>query len=267
MPSVAIVVPTYRDVLLPDEEISLRHLRKYLSGYDCYWIAPPNVKIHARGERIKRFGQEHFQSQASYSRLLLSEEFYTAFLDYEFILIYQLDSLVFSDELGIWCRQGMDYIGAPLLKSAENPHEGFSRVGNGGLSLRRVKGFLRVIRSKRFTDPQTSPGFLQILAEMPADIRAMPLARRYLKMFRVWREIHIGVRQYMSIYTLNEDLFWSDRARLFDPAFRIAPIEMALRFAFENHPRYYFEQNNRQLPFGCHAWAKWDRVFWRPFLI
>jgi hypothetical protein len=68
-------------------------------------------------------------------------------------------------------------------------------------------------------------------------------------------------------YSLNEDLFWSDRARLFQPKFKIAPLDMSLRFSFDAYPNVCFQQNGRRLPFGAHAWARWDREFWEPYLI
>ena len=61
--------------------------------------------------------------------------------------------------------------------------------------------------------------------------------------------------------------FWSDRAIYFYPEFKIATIDLALKFSFERFPRYCFERNHYHLPFGCHAWHKWDRSFWEPYLI
>jgi hypothetical protein len=65
----------------------------------------------------------------------------------------------------------------------------------------------------------------------------------------------------------NEDYFWSFAATKYDTGFRIASVEEALRFSFEVVPRQCFEMNNRQLPFGCHGWAKYDLEFWKPYLL
>jgi hypothetical protein len=65
----------------------------------------------------------------------------------------------------------------------------------------------------------------------------------------------------------NEDQFWSDQATKYYPAFRIASFETGLRFAFEVDPRRCYELNNQTLPFGCHAWHKYDRSFWEPYLL
>lgn len=77
-----------------------------------------------------------------------------------------------------------------------------------------------------------------------------------------------NVRWELSRWHLpSEERFIANRAIHYYPAFKIAPLEVALRFAFECVPRYCFEKNNFTLPFGCHAWAKYDREFWEPYLL
>jgi hypothetical protein len=91
----------------------------------------------------------YFQSINNYSELLLNESFYKNFNNYEFILLSQTDAILFRDELDYWCGQGYDYIGAPWPSSNSfivntDRYKGQDKrvvcsVGNGGLSLRRVK--------------------------------------------------------------------------------------------------------------------------------
>ncbi len=90
---------------------------------------------------------------------------------------------------------------------------------------------------------------------------------RLIKRLRVLKEARRGIGWYAGRYSLNEDRFWSDRARLFDPGFRIAPVATALSFAFERAPRHCYAANGGRLPFGCHAWPRWDRAFWEPHLL
>jgi len=47
----------------------------------------------------------------------------------------------------------------------------------------------------------------------------------------------------------------------------VKTAEIAVSFSFEVGPRYCFEKNNKMLPFSCHAWAKYDRKFWEPYLL
>lgn len=46
----------------------------------------------------------------------------------------------------------------------------------------------------------------------------------------------------------------------------MAPKETALRFSIEEPAEDLFALNQKQLPFGCHAWIKWSFYFWRPFI-
>jgi len=264
--SAAVVVPIYRNEIAPEEEISFTQLRFFLAGFDKYVICPQSLSFELQGFVTKHFDDRYFENIASYSRLLLTSDFYRSFDDYSYILIYQPDCLALSDRLDIWCDLNYDYIGAPLFRSKADPLQGFSRAGNGGLSLRRVESFLRVLTSRRYIEEPVSFWREFKFSKLP-DVADMPSIWRLIKKLRVLRHARWGVQWYTAQYTLNEDLFWSDRATLFYPNFKIAPVDVALRFAFERFPRYCFEQNNHELPFGCHAWAKWDREFWEPYLL
>jgi hypothetical protein len=263
---VGIIVPIYKDKLSPEEIISLRHLTRFLGSYDKYLISPQSLRTDYQDFRIKQFEDHFFTGIDAYNELLLSRQFYEAFIDYRYVLIYQLDCLVFSDQLIEWCKTNLDYIGAPWFKSKADPSKGFSRVGNGGFSLRKVESFLKVIDSRRYLE-EPVPCWRDVFSPPLDDLQSLPIPQRFLKKLRVLRDVRRGVRWYTSQYTLNEDHFWSDRAKLFYSDFRIAPVDVALRFSFERFPKYCFEQNDHRLPFGCHAWAKWDREFWEPYLI
>lgn len=261
-PSVAVVVPIYRNELLPEERLSLCHLETFLGRYDRLFVAPSRLRPSHPGFEVVSFPDEYFESVESYSRLLLSASFYRTFEQYRYVLIYQLDCLVFSDALADWCAAGYDYVGAPWLTDPSVPGRGFSRVGNGGFSLRRVAACLRVLESERYLTKPVALWRDLLQAPLPDLDRS-----QLLKRIRVLREVRRGAGWYASHYSLNEDRFWSDRARLFFPGFRIAPVEEALRFAFERAPRYCFAHTGGPLPFGCHAWSRWDRAFWEPHLI
>ncbi|RJR54998.1 MAG: hypothetical protein C4576_00200 [Desulfobacteraceae bacterium] len=265
-PSVAIVVPIYQEHLSSDEQLSLRHLLHFLSDYDLYSMVPRGRPVFDILAKKALFQPEAFINRDSYSHLLVSPEFYETFESYEYILIYQLDCLVFSDQLAYWCAKGYDYIGAPLFRDKADPGKGLSRTGNGGFSLRKTSAFLRVLSS-----PTTNRGvtalFRQLSTGSLQDLEHLPAPARLMKTLSVLRELRRGVKWYADHYTLNEDLFWSDRAKLFWPDFQVAPVEESLKFAFERHPRYCFHLAGGHMPFGCHAWAKYERSFWSPHLL
>jgi uncharacterized protein DUF5672 len=225
--TVAVVVPYWGAELGEDELTSLRHLERFLGRYDRYAIGKPFA-----GLELERFPARYFRNPVTYSRLLLSRRFYEAFAAYEYVLVYQLDCLVFRDELEEWCGRGVDYIGAPWFPGEAAPFVTEPAVGNGGFSLRRV------------------PAFLEVL-ETAGD--------RYARKWLAGRSD--------SRFDTHEDLFWSFEAARFSPSFRVASVAEALEFAFEVEPRRAFELAGGKLPFGCHAWAKYDRVFWEPHLL
>lgn len=263
--NIAVVLPLYRNYMSPDEVISYYHLKKYLSAYDLLIIKPESLEPSVPAQRKISFPDPFFRSVPDYSRLLLIPQFYEAFKEYDYILIYQLDCLVFSTELLRFCELGYDYIGSPLFHRYEVKPI-VSRVGNGGLSLRRVRGFLDVLHSTRYVN-ETIP-FMRDFCTMPIpDLAEWPFYQRWLKKAQVLRAVRQGVAWYTDHYTVNEDLFWSDRARLFYPGFKIAPLDVALKFAFDRHPQTCFELNAHQLPFGAHAWVRWGRSFWEPYLL
>src|SRR5215475_12526935 len=145
---VAIAVPLCNRVeLTPDEEISLRHLTYFLGKYDKYIVIPKSLKVHHHGFGTKRFSDKFFGSGKANGELMLSSKFYEAFAEYKYVLNYQLDALVFSDQLTEWCAKDFDYIGAPWLACEDTPNVKVSRVGNGGFSLRKVESFLKVLES------------------------------------------------------------------------------------------------------------------------
>jgi uncharacterized protein DUF5672 len=265
-PSCAIVVPVYQDTFSSDDELSFRHLYHYLSDYPIVFAVPEGLEVDRRCTTVQSFDPEYFKSRDGYSALLLSRGFYNAFRAYDYILIYQLDCLAFSSNLEAWLQLGYDYIGAPWFNDLSRPEEGFSRVGNGGLSLRKVSSFLSVIDSSKYIDDR--PGlFSEFMKTHLPDIEQMGMTQAWRKKLAVLQAVRVGSEKYRSGYSLNEDHFWSDRASLFYRDFNIAPSEISTRFAFEQHPEFCYEALGQQLPFGTHAWKKWGATFWQQFLL
>jgi hypothetical protein len=264
---VAVVVPTSLEpVWTPDEEISFRHLEHFLGRYDRYFIAPQGIRIARPGFDVELFPRRYFGSTLGHTRLMMSEEFFARFQRYKYILMYHLDSLVLSDQLEHWCQTDLDLIGAPWLPCDDSPWIDRSRVGNGGFTLIKVESHLNVLRSKRRSlDPEAY--WRELCAATPPHLRWLHLPRKYLKRLRAFNGVHWDRRRWLSRYRGRADHFWSDEAIKYWPDFHVASVEQGLEFAFEVAPRMCFELNRRRLPFGCHAWARYDRAFWEPFLL
>lgn len=260
--SVAIIIPAYYSKSSSSQdEISISQLQKYLSKYDRYFIVPKNAKInHTFYEniKVKRFSNHFFKSPQTYNKLLLSKEFYNRFKKYNYILIYQLDALVFSDQLKKWCNSGYDYIGAPWFNSKigwlSNKKGVPPSGGNGGFSLRKVDSFLKV---------------LQISKKQAKRVSKNSLVQKmwFIKAVIIGKSHKIWLNAPADNYPFNEDGFWSFEAPKYLKNFKVAPFKEALKFAFERFPRKCFRLNNKKLPFGCHAWAKYDREFWLNYII
>ncbi|MBJ7396096.1 MAG: hypothetical protein JHC76_08625, partial [Akkermansiaceae bacterium] len=89
--------------------------------------------------------RQFFGSVLRHNRMLYRLDFWKNFQDYEFVLMYHLDALVFSDQLDYWCNQELDYIGAPFVFSNDDPWVTEERVGNGGFALYRMKAIQQVL--------------------------------------------------------------------------------------------------------------------------
>ena len=266
---VAVVVPQHRFPLMEEERISLRHLRKHLGRFDRYVIGPDALPDELPDFRLRRFSHDYFTSPNGYNRLLMTREFYRAFAAYEYILIYQFDCLVFSGDLEPWCRKNWDYVGAPWFRGWKNdPTGGFWKVGNGGLSLRNVAGSLAVLDSRRpFHDPEARGKETRFFKSSP---RLRALVCRVKTKFHQHgykNSVRWRIGELCEHPECHEDMFWSLDARVFRPEFRIPEPREALPFSFEMAPRYCFKENSERLPFGCHAWARYDRAFWEPYLL
>jgi len=156
MKPIAIVIPVYDERICENDAVSLGTFKKHFSRHDVIFACPEGMDVSAYFQYFpravcRRFAMCHFRSVRAYSKLLEQQFFYSSFLDYEYILICQLDCFVFKDELDYWCQKGFSYIGAPwadcnfiggwkrsLFRFLPFKEFVFPSVGNGGFSLRNV---------------------------------------------------------------------------------------------------------------------------------
>jgi hypothetical protein len=268
-----IVIPVYRVDLSPEERLLLESVRKYLSGYDIRFVCPdsfPCEQVALGHESCERFPAYYFAGLDGYNSLLKSVEFYQRFASHDYILICQLDCLVLRDELESWMSKGFDYIGAPWFpwhQSERKSGDELWRCGNGGFSLRNVKAHLKILQT---VVPKGSIYPLDREAKLKTKNAARERGSYQIRKFW-YRVLHPWtatetVEQSLERFPFYEDSFWSIEAPKFDRSFRVPSAEEALPFAFEVDPRWCYEKNKRQLPFGCHAWAKYDKEFWMEVL-
>ena len=61
----------------------------------------------------------------------------------------------------------------------------------------------------------------------------------------------------------HEDLFFSYHNY---NKFKVATVGVALQFSFETKVERCFRLNKKEIPFGCHAWERYNLEFWRPYI-
>jgi hypothetical protein len=262
MHACAVVVPIYQPLTNPAERLSLQQTLDTLTDYRVYVVGPHKLAPYFNQLRAefdsriqhKTFADYFFVSVEGYNDLLLSRRFYQAFDEWEYMLIVQTDALVLSDALEAWCAKKYAYVGAPWFDGYTTPTLPLRlcSVGNGGFSLRRIPDFLKVLSRPRI--------FKNVLMQSwPGNL--LSTVYRYVKDYHsfVYGNAHLNV-------DVNEDLFWG----LFVPNrcsfFRVPTPNEALAFAFEAHPDFLYKLNNGQLPFGVHAWSRYQPEFWKAVL-
>lgn len=235
-----VVIPIYKTQLSSYEKISLKQGLRILKNYCVKFIAPTTLDTSWYEKYdidIKRFPDHFFAGISGYNKLMLSKLFYESFLQYDYLLVYQLDGFVFEDNLEYFISLNYDYIGAPWLNGLyvfkynfrgkyklKKIFPWFNKVdkvfvGNGGVSLRRIDAFLYMLD--------------------------------HCKEIITWNS--------------NEDVFFSLLGIRYPELFRVASLEDALKFSFETTVKDCFKKNDCQIPMFCHAWEKWDIDFWRPY--
>lgn len=243
---IAVCIPIYKPYPTNDEQLSLRQCLSVLCAYDTLLVCPQDMDVSpyeicaGRGIDTLRFQPHYFQGIKGYNKLMKSHCFYRSVCQYDYILIYQLDAWVFSDQLMQWAAKGYDYVGAPWFQNHGTHEEGKElwMCGNGGLSLRKVQKFFSI----------TSPYY-----------RWMPNRENLYDLLhhkKRNRKLHMW-----------EDTFFCYGLMGTPRELHLPTALEAASFAFECSPSYLFKLTGNQLPFGCHAWRKYEfETFWKNYI-
>ena len=167
---VKIIYPLYTPKLTAYERMSLEHNIQMLAAYPQVLLIPQDTcadDYHTTLPALRQCETMYVPSEnlgangiEGYNRMMLSEDFYKRFDDCEYILICQADTWIFNDCLEEWCQRGFDYIGAPWWRRGiwswpiirlfvAGNRRLYGKVGNGGLSLRRIPAFIEVCQKQR----------------------------------------------------------------------------------------------------------------------
>ncbi|MGC3976972.1 MAG: DUF5672 family protein [Paludibacteraceae bacterium] len=235
-----------------------------LKSYDIFLITFKKLNLdlyqtvfneYAIKLNIIFFEKEYFADLKGYNALMLQSYFYKCFAKYSYMLIYQLDCFIFRDELNKWCEKNYDYIGAPWFTGNSSHEEGAElwKVGNGGFSLRKVETFIKILEYKK---------------NIYTTKRAYKITKaNYGSLFDFIKMTFLGknnrIKDLLESWNDAEDIFYCLVLENTKLKLNIPNIKEAMQFAFEKSPAYLFKLNNQTLPFGCHAWKKYQyETFW-----
>lgn len=117
--------------ILPEGDSDTRKCLLDFLDNELHWKIDTNFYI-------KEYDKKWFETKHTYSKLLLTYEFYKGWYEqgYRKSFIYQTDCYLFRDEFDEWAATNYDFIGAPII--ATNSDWGYygGYVGNGGFSMR-----------------------------------------------------------------------------------------------------------------------------------
>ncbi len=260
----AVIIPFYEDKLSKKKLNIIKHNLKILKEWPIYFVVPESNKIYAENLflnnlsiKVMTFNDFYFASITGYNKLLTNIEFYKKFENYKYILICQLDVIVFKDEIKKWCSQNYSYVGAPWIKSNEQKQvlekPKFFGVGNGGFSLRKIKDFIRILKYKK-----NRSFFFGYIISLIKTNNYLEFLKQMIK-FLLLR--HKNTEKFWT--NVNEDFVWGLGANYIDKLFKVPSKDQALKFSFEVMPSYLYKLNNNDLPFGCHAFEKYESDFWK----
>ncbi|GAA4334367.1 hypothetical protein GCM10023149_41690 [Mucilaginibacter gynuensis] len=254
-----IIIPFYKTTLTAYENIALDRCFKTLSRHNIIAIKPRSLTMPAETGQytftgVVSFDDDFFVNIQGYNRLMMSEVFYGAFLDYKYILIHQLDVFVFKDELQEWCSQNWDYIGAPWIRSYIYPD-----------FVKKLKCQLLIYYHKRVnTQVNGVPIDEQFYYQVGNGGFSL---RNTHKFYDLCQKLQPQIALYNSHteHQYNEDAFWSLEVNRKKKRLKIPGYKRALKFSIEFQPERAMDINNNVLPFGCHAWDLYID-FWKPII-
>lgn len=266
--NVVVAIPVFKIHLSLPEQKSFMQCLNVLHKYDIILFTHSTLNLDeyqriasetGKNFKVVHFKESYFTSVSGYNQLMLCPEFYTYFTaTYKYILIYQLDAWVFHDSLDDWCKQDYDYIGAPsmFIKKESSTSYNYWSVGNGGLSLRKCEYCLQVLQLPENKSLLPLRGLIQTAYTLRMKL-AIPF-----KIFGFQNSL-----MYFKKKGINEDQIFSYYMQHSHYPVKLPSVNEALLFAFESHPSYSYELIGKKLPFGCHAFMKFEYdTFWKQFI-
>ena len=248
-----VLIPVYEEKFSKEKVFSIQRTYEVLRDHEIRLLAPSSFKkdLDFLSDEVAYdlFPDKYFKSIAGYNRLLRNFKFYNRYSHFSHMLICQSDSIVLSDQLNHWCSLDYSYIGSPFFHGLSNPQKPYKLygVGNGGFSLRKISDFCSVLKKIRF-----------MYFTLPSDSK-----NPFKIFFKEYIQKYIFcLNKYPLLPRVSEDIFWGMVVPKYMDNFLVPEPEQAIPFSFEVLPELLYEMNNFELPFGCHAWERYNKDFW-----
>jgi hypothetical protein len=260
---ICIVIPIYKETLNDFEFQSVAQCVKVLSDYTIYFVCPKELNIDFYEQNFPRiknfifFDKVFFENIKGYNRLMLTADFYKSFVSFEYMLVYQTDCYVFTDELLDWASKGYDYIGGVWFDGfIGNPLQGAKiwHPGNGGFSLRKIDTLIKL-----FSLSYRPLKSLKQLAEENKMNGSFGMKYFLKSLFQVpykFLRRKNYVKYYATNFKENEDLLFMELNVKYNKI-NVPLVHEVLGFAWDREPSFLFNKLGH-LPFGCHAWYRDD---------
>lgn len=267
MNNLCVILPIYKVTPNKTEVVAFERCIKVLKRYPMSICTYKGLDVSYYVDRLNEenviytidyFHERFFRSTDGYNELHLSSDFYKHYLQYKYMLVYQLDAYIFEDRLSEWMEKGYDYVGAPWLTDDGNEFVG---VGNGGFCLKKISWWYNELR---YPIVVWRPKTLLKLFPIKNIRTCLSFVARCMGYKNTVRQIYKDRR-----YLFNEDglpnlineTSWRHKAKL-------PTAEEAMQFSFERFPSKMYVMNMNNLSMGCHAWQKYEyENFWNKYII
>jgi hypothetical protein len=230
MEKVAVVIPLYQTKLNPQEEVSLRQCVRILGKHPIIIVAPESLDLSF----LSPFG-------ITPKTIRFKDEYFKSTKTYNKLLTSTVFYEAFANYEYILIYQLDAYVFEDNLLAW--CAKGYDYIGAPKLRKHHLKG-------QASCTPVLFNGGLSLR-------RVKPLLR-YIKIYQL----------FFNEWLANEDAMFSfaqRRARPFRILLRLPHWKEALCFAFEQNPKISYELLG-DLPFGCHAWERYNPTFWKQFI-
>ncbi len=222
--NVAIVIPVYTQTLDEKERISLLQMVKIFTGYDLVFVMPEGLQPAF----LDSFPDAHIKCEYfDESNFSSGYSYNKLMLSYSFYSRFSSYEYILISQLDVFVF--------------EDRLNEFCSLGYDYIGAPWLEGYF-YYTDKRHTMWYVGNGGFS-LRRVQSFLRL--LQDRQDAMLQVWE---------------NEDVIFSAQSGV---DFKAAPIDAALRFAFERQVHKCFLRNNETIPFACHGWWKYDLGFIR----